>query len=171
MPRSTSIVMSRSVTSTVPFIGVLMIPIFAAKENVSVDPCQLLCCSTKRTGSVADCRKRSFSDRSIVCMTSSRDLLCGTVIRIASDYTPVANNIRANSIKCFLILLTLMSGLSPAPLSFLFSISLGSDLYLDCGLLQVHASPERSPLNSLGDKGGAGSSHRTEILSESLVIR
>ena len=45
MPRSASIVTSRSVTSIVPLIGELMKPIFALRANVSVDPCQFFCSS------------------------------------------------------------------------------------------------------------------------------
>ena len=38
IPKSASTVMSWSVTSTVPLIGVLIIPIFAERANVNTDP-------------------------------------------------------------------------------------------------------------------------------------
>jgi hypothetical protein len=51
-PRSASIVISVSVTSIVPFIGVLTRPIFAEIQKLSVDPCQFLRSSTNRIGMV-----------------------------------------------------------------------------------------------------------------------
>jgi hypothetical protein len=45
-PRLASMVRSLSVTSIVPLIGVLTMPIFAKIEKASVDPCQLRRSST-----------------------------------------------------------------------------------------------------------------------------
>ena len=50
MPRSASIVRSRSVTSIVPWIGVLINPIFAVRAKVKVEPCQFRCCTASLTG-------------------------------------------------------------------------------------------------------------------------
>ena len=82
MPRSASIISSLSVTSTVPFIGELIKPIFALSWKLSVDPCQLFCFTTSRTGSPAASWDISFNERSTASMAPALVRLCATVMRM-----------------------------------------------------------------------------------------
>jgi hypothetical protein len=80
MPRSTSIVMSRSVTSIVPFMGVLTNPIFAVSENESVSPCQAFRSSANRTERISIPLNTSLNERSTDCLISSLGRSCEIVI-------------------------------------------------------------------------------------------
>ena len=82
-PRSTSSVRSWSVTSTVPFMGVLSKPNFALSEKLSIDPCQLFCCTTSRTGSPATPWNTSLNERSTDSMISALERSCEIVIRMS----------------------------------------------------------------------------------------
>jgi signal transduction histidine kinase len=76
MPRSASTISSWSVTSTVPFIGVLNKPIFALSWKLSVDPCQLFCFTTSRTGSPATPLNISLNSRSTDSTAAALERLC-----------------------------------------------------------------------------------------------
>jgi len=86
MPRSTSIVISRSVTSIVPFIGVLTNPIFAVSKNESVSPCQAFRASANRTGRISIPLNTSLNERSTDCLISSLGRSCESVILTVASY-------------------------------------------------------------------------------------